>query len=375
MGGFDVRRLRVAIVAGAIAGSTLVSTAVVATDDVPPVDETVVSTAEYPPTTDPPTDEPPVEDIVVIEMVIVEGEVPDSLAPSSEAAEAADPEAVGSDTTGSVPPATVVATLEHADGESEHEDGHGGSGHQGGSGGEGNPYVMSFEVVWLDPDGNSLAVRSGEWRSSFGLSAGSATGRGMPTSATCTYPDDGSDDLRCVFVNPGHRSGADGLVIPARPTATYTVTVSWEPTDWTIAGANEGPYSARDLCPRGGHEGGDGGHDSDGGHEAGDGGQRRAFACVHTVVMQQTAVVETPTDPPGVEPVEPVEPVVNDRPAATDTAAAASPVAAAVVTAGTLPATGNSVTVVLLLAGLLVAVGSTVVRISRATSSSGEVEA
>jgi hypothetical protein len=53
MGRFDVRWLRLAVVAGAIAGSALVSSAVVATDELPPIDESEVSTVDVPPI-DPP---------------------------------------------------------------------------------------------------------------------------------------------------------------------------------------------------------------------------------------------------------------------------------------------------------------------------------
>jgi hypothetical protein len=275
MGGFDVRWLRLAVVAGAIAGSALVSSGVMATDELPPIDELELSTiTDVPATVTIVVEAPPdiaIDDIdvieMVIEMVIVEDDTTES-EPAGNPSE--EPEA---ELPTATPLATPLATsLEHEDVESGHEDGHGGSGHQGGSGGGGNPYLMSFEVLWLDPDGRPLgvldAVLPDEWRSLFELSADSATGRNMPTSATCTYPD-GSDVLTCVFDNPGHRSGVDGLVIPARPTATYTVTVTWPSTDWTIEGADDAPYSARDLCPRGG--GGGGGHDGDDGHGGGDG--------------------------------------------------------------------------------------------------------
>jgi LPXTG-motif cell wall-anchored protein len=168
-------------------------------------------------------------------------------------------------------------------------------------------------------------------------------------------------------------------VIPARPTATYTVTVTWPSTDWTIEGADDAPYSARDLCPRGG--GGGGGHDGDDGHDGHDGGhgavegERTTFPCVHTVVMRQMTVVVPPADPPAVEPVvepvAPVAPAVTDQPTEAGTAVAASPVgvtAVAAITPRALPTTGNSVSLLLLLAGLLTVAGSVVVRFSRPTS-------
>ncbi len=100
--------------------------------------------------------------------------------------------------------------------------------------------------------------------------------------------------LRCEFHNPGHGSGTDGLIVPARPTATYAVTVDWPVDGWTISGADGDGYSARDLCPRGG----DGGHEEGGGHEAGgeEGGDERVakrVAAMKKAVKQATKVVPT----------------------------------------------------------------------------------
>ncbi len=403
MGRFDVRRLRLAVVTGALAGAALVSPTVAAPDEPPPVETSeapaVDPVAEEPPG---PSDHDPSEpadpeavvvaasadlligDAAVIEMVIVE---PDTETPSVPAAEPIGP----------------------VDVNSEHEEGHGGSGTHSGSGGDGNPYLMTFEVVWSDPDGRPVgvldAVLADGWRSSFELSADSETGRGMPTSATCAYPD-GSDVLQCVFDNPGHREASDGLVVPARQTATYQVAVAWPATDhWTIDGVGDS-YSPRDLCPRGGHDsggghdvpvggpevvegqqghGGQGGQGGDGGQggQGGDGGdQVRTWTCVHTVVMRQMAVVVPRPEPPAVEPVVPQEPAVPvapaviDEPTVPDSATAESPVetAAVVVTTRSLPATGNTVPVLLLLAGLLVAAGSTAVRLARPTSGPDQIE-
>ena len=127
---------------------------------------------------------------------------------------------------------------------------------------------MTFTVVWYDADGTQITaldvVLPPEVLAQFELSAASQTGKGKTTSATCTYPDGGTV-LRCEFHNPGHGSGTDGLIVPARPTATYAVTVDWPVDGWTITGADGDGYSARDLCPRGGEGGG--------GHE--EGGDRR----------------------------------------------------------------------------------------------------
>ena len=421
MGRLGARCLRLAVVTGAIAGSALVSSAVVATDELPPIDESGVSIVDAAPIDTPATDQSvtdqsvtdqsvsdlgtivveippgvPLEDIAVIEMVVVDDTTDPDVSASeggeadatteSEVSETA-PAAEFPDESGAeIPAAPAVASLEDEDG---------GSGHEGGSVSGGSPYLMTFDVVWLDPDGNPLGVldaaRPDDWRSLFALSAGSQTGRGMATSATCVYPD-GGDALQCVFVNPGHRSDSDGLAIPARPTATYTVTVTWEPAGWNIEGANDGPHSARELCPRGGaHDGEDDhdGHDGGAGHDGhegedgsvGEGGERRTFPCVHTVLMRAPAA-RTPVDPPvarpEVEPIVPVEPAVIEQPAPLDAAGASSPVVeVAPVTAVTpraLPATGTPVSVLLLLGGLLVAAGSAAVRLSRPVSEPDESE-
>jgi hypothetical protein len=274
---------------------------------------------------------------------------------------------------------------------------------------------MTFTVIWLDPDGTPIAVLDAafpgiDWRSMFELSAASETGKGMPTSATCTYPD-GSEVLRCVFDNPGHGSGADGLIVPARPTATYTVTVTWPPPpDWTIENANGGPYFARDLCPRGGgesgggHEGGGseeeggghepggseaeagghepgGGEEGSGGHESGGSGGGRGVPCEHTVVLrQQAAAVVPPTVPPVVEPEQealppavPTPPEVEALPPAVapPVAAPINPASAIAPTATapqSLPTTGTSISMILLIAALLIAIGSVAAVLPRRTS-------
>ena len=244
----------------------------------------------------------------------------------------------------------------HDDGtEGGHDGGEGG--HGGGQQGQGKPYRMTFSVDWRSDDGTPIAALDNmlpdDWRTVFELAAASRTGRNQPTSALCTY--ESGDQLVCEFDNPGHRSSADGMIVPARPTATYTVTIEWEDSDWTIDGANAGPYSARDLCPRGGHNGGhDGGHEDghDSGHESlteGDDGQGGdTFLCEHVVVIQQIAVV-TP------EPEPPTEPGAPD----TDEAQAAlSPVApSSTPTQRTLPATGSSISLMLAIGTALAAIG------------------
>lgn len=368
---FGVRWVRLAVVAGAIVGSALVSSVAVATDESPSIDELVLvvepaATDQVPPVLDQ-TDSsstgieqpiaevidvaPPLDDIVVIEILAAE---PDVIEPP-----VAD-EVDGATLDGGVElgePGVVLrsAALPDATVNPAASD----TGHEGGSGGEGNPNQVTFSVTWLDQAGMTIgvldAVLPADWRASFELSAASQTGKGLPTSATCTYPV-GSEVLRCEFDNSGHSSSGDGLIVPARPTATYTVTVTWPATDWTIDGANDGPYSASDRCPRGG-----------GGHEGGGG---ESVACEHSVVMRQIATGVAPTQPPAPPVVEPesdaLVPVVT---APAPTVPAAAPAAEPVVAAqGTLAATGGSFSMILVIAGLLVAVGSAAAGLTRRTS-------
>jgi len=268
---------------------------------------------------------------------------------------------------------------------------------------------MTFTVDWRFDDGTPIPVLDEElpdgWRELFELAAASRTGRGQPTSARCTYPES-SERLVCEFDNPGHRSDAEGLIVPARPTATYAVTVTWEQPDWSIDGADGGPYSARDLCPRGG-----GGHDGDqsGGHDAGhdnlsddvddvddvdDADQtRRTFVCEHTVVIQQVQRV-TPEPEPQPEPEQPAPvqpaPVLpadrQPRPSSAEPPAAttaptseASPSAVRSVASvpRSLPATGGRVSTMLAIAVVLSAIGAVFTLLARrptATIGGGSVD-
>ena len=470
---FDVRWVPLMIAAGAFVGSALVSSVAEANDEPPPTDQAElvlepVAAAPAPPSpsptdpapTDPsPTDEagvdaidvgqgdeetvsgeatdPPFDDIAVIEMVMPETDTPDSgatvetdtdtdtdtdtEADTDTATEATDDPVAAADSSDPTfaetsdgaaalsdhaAPIDVLA-LDMSPTTEEPEDGHGD--HEGGSGGQGNPYRMTFSVIWLDQSGNPIAELDAtfatiDWRELFVLSAASQTGKGMPTSATCTYPE-GSDVLRCVFDNPGHGSGADGLIVPARPTASYTVTVTWPSLpDWSIQNANGGPYLARDLCPRegdgsgGGHESGGsgeegGGHESGGGgeegggHESGGSGEEggghesgggRGVSCEHVVVLQQQAVaivppvvepepevlppVEAPAAPvvePEAQPLPPVETTTATEPAGAVASAAAAP--------RSLPSTGSSISTVILIAILLIVIGSAAAVLPRRT--------
>ncbi|MGE5211759.1 MAG: hypothetical protein ACM3MM_10880, partial [Acidobacteriota bacterium] len=202
--------------------------------------------------------------------------VPEEPAEADVAPTAVEPEPIGTD------PSPTIAALDTS----------GGGEHTGGAGGTGDPYRMTFEVSWELPDGSPVLEVPTNWRKMFDLAAASATGGGKPTSAHCTYPE-GSTDLVCEFQNPGmHASVTDGMVVPRKSTATYTVTVLWPVSGWTIDGANADAYSARDVCTGGGHGGGGGGS---GGHDSGHGETLEAAAledsgspvCIHTVVMRQ----------------------------------------------------------------------------------------
>ena len=469
---FDVRRVPLLIAAGAFVGSALVSSVAEADDQSPPIDQpalVVEPAAETPAPATPsstvpsPTDagnidtvdidtvdigagdavsggvaDPPFDDIAVVEMVMPEADTTvdtdapetltmvDSDAPGTQTVDETRVETAAPDIEVAVMDATDSTLTETTDDEGTPGDPAASAsalvvdpppvaeepeeGHEGGSGGQGNPYRMTFTVIWLDPNGTPIAVLDAvvptiDWRSMFELTAASETGKGMPTSATCTYPA-GSEVLRCTFDNPGHGSGTDGLIVPARPTATYSVTVTWPQPDWTIEGANAGPYSARELCPcgdgeaGGGHEGG-GGEEGDGyepggggeegdGHEPGGGGGEegdghepggggRGVPCEHTVVLRQQAAVNVPPAmPPVVEPeAEALPPVVVEpeaealppvvaAPAATppDPANVVAPTATA---PQSLPTTGASVSMILLIAALLVAIGSVAAASSRRT--------
>ena len=202
----------------------------------------------------------------------------------------------------------------------------------------GNPYRMTFAAVWFTAAGDPILELAAESSSWFNLAAASQTGSGKPTTATCSYPE-GSNVLVCEYENSGHKSVVDGMVVPARQTATYTVSVVGDPDAWSIANANGGPYSARDLCPRGD------------GSDSGAGSEVRY--CEHTIEMQQIAIVIPPMIPPVDPPPPPaVEPPAVEPAAAVLPAAATPPLAQKV-----LPATGGSVSVMLAIGVLMVAAG------------------
>ncbi len=211
-----------------------------------------------------------------------------------------------------------------------------------------------------------------DWRAIFDLSAASATGSGKPTAAHCTYPE-GSTDLVCEFLNPGHSSGPDGMVVPGKKTATYTVTVLWPTSGWTIEGANDDPYSARSLCRRGDDHGDTHGDDHGDTHEAA-ALEAEEFSCIHDVVMRQDEVTSQPpaTDPPDADPPASEDPVTPAPPDDPETAAPVDPpttpaVAAQspVPTAGTLPATGNSATALLIAGAVMLALGGCLLALTR----------
>ena len=421
------RFIRLAIVTATAAGVALASPVVAVADESEVIEAAPIGDNSDQPVVVVPTTEP-----LVIEL-IVEGEPPTDSTEPPDGAESEEP--AGDDTTpmatelpsdqaeepaeadmmptatNSEPvgadPSPMVAALETSSAEEhsggtgddhtggtggtgdDHTGGTGGTGgtgddHTGGTGGEhsggggtGNPYVMTFEVSWRLPDGSTILVLDDvlptDWQSMFELAAASATGGGKPTSAHCTYPE-GSTGLVCEFENPGkHSSVTDGMIVPAKPTATYTVTVPWPISGWTIEGANADSYSARDLCPHGGGGHG-GGHDSgqDSGHDSGHDEtvevaavEETGSVCLHTVVIRQSALtpepppVEPPTQDPPVSEVPPAAPPQSQTPAppeATPTppAVVALPVT---VTPRALPATGNTATTTIMIATIILAVG------------------
>ncbi len=406
MRAFDVRLVRLAVAAGAIAGSALVSSVAVATDEsfsiepspTAPASIDVEQNAADVIVIDLPPDAA-FEDIAVIEIVMPEPEVvePDVVATvrrraggstaSVDQSTTSRPVAVSQD------PMPAVALDATDPGAVEPEEP--GGEHQGGSGGEGNPYRMTFTVIWYDADGKQITaldvVLPPEVLAQFELAAASQTGKGKTTSATCTYPDGGTV-LRCEFHNPGHGSGTDGLIIPARPTATYAVTVDWPVDGWTITGADGDGYSARDLCPRGGEGGG--GH-AEGGTEGGaEGGDRRwrhgrwrqkvaatqrrrrrsrpgrwwrGVLRAHGRDASGCARTPPPTEPPAPPaPDAGVLPPVVTPPAVTP--ATAPEVRSSAAAPGSLPATGGSISMLLVIAGVLVTMGSAMAGLTRRTS-------
>jgi LPXTG-motif cell wall-anchored protein len=263
-----------------------------------------------------------------------------------------------------VAPISEAAAPEGSTGD-DHTDGTGGD-HTGG-GGMGTPYRMNFAVTWRSPDDAVVPVLDdtlpADWRTIFDLSAASATGSGKTTTAHCTYPEN-SSDLACEFDNPGHASGSDGMVVPGKQTATYTVNVLWPTNGWTIEGANDGPYSARSLCPRGDH-----GETPEAAAK-----EDEEFSCLHTVVMRQDEVTSEPpaTDPPATDPPVIEDPVAPAPPDDREMAAPVDPPPAPVVasespapTTATLPATGGSTMIQLAAGAVMLVLGGCLLALAR----------
>ena len=297
-----------------------------------------------------------VEETMVIEVVV---ESP----PAHEPMAAPTADSPPDDSTASIAPTSAPIDSQH-EGDDAGEGDHGGNG--SGEQGEGNPYRMAFSVDWRSEAGRPIAVLdqvlADDWRTLFTLTAASQTGKNQPTAARCTYTES-SNQLECEYDNPGHRSDADGMIVPARPTATYSVTVRWETPGWTVDGANAGPYSARDLCPRGGNDGGhDDGHDEltdvdDNGHSG------KAFRCEHTVVIRAIQVA-----PPEPEPEPPTGPE-SATPTPEQEQASLPPVVMDLgSTAQMLPATGSPTSLMLAIGGVLSAIGAGLVLLARRIS-------
>ena len=407
MRAFNVRLVRLAVAAGAIAGSALVSSVAQAADETPSTEPPSVTTSDVASVTeviavdpaaevivvDPPSDAL-FEDIAVIEIVVpkAEGVEPD---PSNTASSADELTTVAS----SAPaPALAMETSEPGPSETdEHGSDHqGSSGGQGGQSGSGNPFRMTFTVEWHDSDGKQITefdvMVPPELLAEFELLATSRTGKGNnETSATCTYPD-GEPVLRCIYEGHG-KSGSEALIIPAKKEAFYTVSVAWPVTGWTVSGADpEQEYKARKTCgvESGGDHGTGGGHepgsepeaaglegngdDSDGHGSGGQGSGGHGgggVSCVHTVVMRQVASLPPAPPPPAPEP--PAAPPTQESgvvppgvtPPATPTAPEMQSFAAA---PRSLPATGGSVSLILLIGGVLITMGSALAGLTRRAS-------
>ena len=237
-----------------------------------------------------------------------------------------------------------------------------------------HPTRMLFELHWLTHEGQPVAEPLDDllpegWRAVLRLDASSDKG-----TAVCTYPP-GSDVLTCAYDNPGHED-APGLVVPARPTATYEVAVSGLPDGATADAAALGTFVGRDECPRGhdGHGGGGGGHDP--GHVAvTDVHDEEPVVCTHavdvtlptppppttTTTTSATTVPPPTTSPAGVAgagaPASPTQGGGDGSPASGARPATSSPAS------GALPATGSADGPLALVAVALVALGATLLRL------------
>ncbi len=206
MRAFDVRWVRLAVAAGAIVGSALVSSVAVATDEAPPIDPAPTETTDIGPAdvgqsstelivVDPP---PPFEDIAVIEIVLPDPEMPDPemLDPEFVEPEMIEPEMLGPDATepavvemvlgsaadsttlpdessGALPSESMptVSLMMEEPGADAHETEEPGTDHEGGSGGQGNPNRLTFigGVVRLGRDADRrLRPRAPGWVRALG---------------------------------------------------------------------------------------------------------------------------------------------------------------------------------------------------------------
>ena len=194
----------------------------------------------------------------------------------------------------------------------------------------GHPNRVIIEKVWIAPDGSAVEgdlddVLPTGWRDAFRIQGTSRRG-----SAVCTYPP-GSDELVCVYDNPGHGT-KPGLVVPEGKQHTYEIVELGVPEGWDVDPATVGTFLGRETC---GHEGcGGDDHDGGSGHDGGSCGGDHADAatlsalsvaddgadgapCVHQVRNLQRVVAPVEPDPP-VEPEPPAEPPPSSEPAVED---------------------------------------------------------
>ena len=157
----------------------------------------------------------------------------------------------------------------------------------GGGGGEGGPTSLVFTLTWETNDGVVHDSMPAPALAGFGAVSFNAGGKEMGT-ATCTQVA-GSAELTCSFENQGHGS-LPGLVLPNEPEGD--VHRDDDRRARRLDGGSDdrsGPSPvARPAREDGGHEGGEGGHETTtttleaaapaaegGGHEGGEGGEGR----------------------------------------------------------------------------------------------------
>lgn len=123
----------------------------------------------------------------------------------------------------------------------------------------GNPFRVTFDVVWRDHEGTVLGGPPASLdRGTYRLEATSTRGR-----ASCAYSA-GGQDLVCTYANThGHDDELDALIVPGGQHHTFSVAQTPLPEGWSNE-SGLGTFSPREVCPDGDHD-----HDDDhDGHDA-----------------------------------------------------------------------------------------------------------